>query len=58
MTTMHIDEKRLFELTRMDYIFEQPEWVHIRTCEECLDKFADCVDALLCDPDDEASQAS
>jgi len=39
----HVAPSRLFELARLDFIFDEPEWTHMKACEVCLDKFAVCV---------------
>jgi hypothetical protein len=31
----HIESQRLFELAEMPAIIDQPEWEHIKNCEDC-----------------------
>jgi hypothetical protein len=32
---MHIESHRLFELAQKFAIVDQPDWEHIRNCEDC-----------------------
>ena len=38
--TDHIHFNRMLELSRMRTIIEEPEWKHMKDCEECLSEFA------------------
>jgi len=31
----HVDSRRLLELARLSVIVDQPEWEHIRKCNDC-----------------------
>jgi hypothetical protein len=31
----HIESHRLFELAQMHAILDQPEWEHIKDCDDC-----------------------
>ena len=37
--TDHIHVKRLMELSRMRTIVEEPEWKHMKDCQECISEF-------------------
>ena len=36
---VHIKRKRLHELSFVRALVDQPEWIHIRRCGECLGRF-------------------
>jgi hypothetical protein len=42
----HIQRDRLLELAEKDFIFDEPEWEHMRACDECLNGFAQLVHQL------------
>ena len=40
---IHIDKARMVQLTRLPTIVEEPEWQHIKKCQECLSLFTELV---------------
>jgi hypothetical protein len=43
---IHIESQRLFELAHMFVIVDQPEWEHIKDCEDCGLAFLQLKDIL------------
>jgi hypothetical protein len=42
----HIESSRLFELAQLSAIVDQPEWEHIKNCEDCGIAFIQLKDVI------------
>jgi hypothetical protein len=42
----HIESERLFQLAQLPAIVDQPEWEHLRNCEDCGIAFLQLKDVI------------